>query len=147
MNRVVLIGRLVRDPELKYTPGTGTAVATFSIAVDRRFSKNGQKEADFIRIVAWGKTAELVAQYMSKGRKIGVSGRIQTNSYETKDGEKRTSFDVVAEEVEFLDRASGNGSGTRNNDADTGYTGFPDEPAGGDFGGDMTPVDDKDIPF
>lgn len=147
MNRVVLIGRLVRDPELKYTPGTGTAVATFSIAVDRRFSKNGQKEADFIRIVAWGKTAELVAQYMSKGRKIGVSGRIQTSSYETKDGEKRTSFDVVAEEVEFLDKASGNGTGMRNNDSDGGYNNYSDEPARDDFGGDMTPVDDKDIPF
>ena len=147
MNRVVLIGRLVRDPELKYTPGTGTAVATFSIAVDRRFSKNGQKEADFIRIVAWGKTAELVAQYMSKGRKIGVSGRIQTSSYETKDGEKRTSFDVVAEEVEFLDKVSGNGSVMRNNDSVCGYINFSDEPARDDFGGDMTPVDDKDIPF
>lgn len=135
MNRVELIGRLVRDPELKYTPGTGTAVATFSIAVDRRYSKNGQKEADFIRIIAWGKQAENVATYMTKGRLIGISGRIQTNSYENKDGEKRYSFDVVADEVNFLDKAKPQTQPV-NNDITQG-----------DFPEDMMPVDNKDIPF
>lgn len=136
MNRVVLIGRLARDPELKYLPGNGTANCTFSIAVDRRVKQGEEKKADFIRIVAWGKTAELVAQYMSKGRKIGISGRIQTSSYETKDGEKRTSFDVVAEEVEFLDKAQGPQSNQNQNSYENG-----------DFGGDMQAVPDSEIPF
>lgn len=135
MNRVELIGRLVRDPELKYTPGNGTAVTTFSIAVDRRYSKNGQKEADFIRIIAWGKQAENVATYMTKGRLIGISGRIQTNSYENKDGEKRYSFDIVADEVNFLDKAKPQAQSDNNNIAQ------------GDFPEDMMPVDNKDIPF
>ena len=80
MNKVVLIGRLTKDPELKYTPGSGTAVTTITLAVDRRFSKDGQREADFIPVVIWGKSAESTAQYMSKGELFGVSGRIQTRS-------------------------------------------------------------------
>lgn len=144
MNKVTLIGRLTKDPELKYTPGAGTAVTTFSIAVDRRFNKDGQKEADFIPIVVWGKQAETTAQYVTKGKLIGVAGRIQARSYDAKDGSKRYVTEVIAEEVQFLEWGDGpkGGSGPKQgrNDLDNGS----------DFGSgfeDMTPVDEGDIPF
>lgn len=148
MNKVVLIGRLTKDPELKFTPGNGTAVATFSIAVDRRFKSEGQPTADFIPIVVWGKQAENTANYMSKGRLIGISGRIQTRSYEAKDGTRRYVTEIVAEEVQFL---GGKQSSEGNNDFGGGFGGssntsssFKKEP---DYGNDVTPVDDDDIPF
>lgn len=152
MNKVVLIGRLTKDPELKYTPGTGTAVATFTLAIDRRTSsKDGQKEADFINIVTWNKTAELVANYVSKGRLLGVSGRIQTRSYDAKDGTKRYITEVVADEVQFLDK--GNGATPNRQVAasgnDFGY-GAPNASSGIEevsYGEEMTPIDDGDIPF
>ena len=105
MNKVVIIGRLTKDPEPKYTPGNGTAVTQITVAVDRRFQKDGQKEADFIPVVIWGKAAENTAQYTEKGRLIGISGRIQTRSYEAKDGGKRYVTELVAEEVKFLEFA------------------------------------------
>ena len=89
MNKVTLVGRLTKDPELKFTPGTGTAVTTFTIAVNRRFKKEGQPDADFIPVVVWGRMAEVTANYMSKGRQIGISGRIETRSYEARDGPRR----------------------------------------------------------
>ncbi len=101
MNSAILTGRITKDLELRETQG-GTAVLNFGLAVDRRIKKEGEQTADFINIVCWGKTAELVAQYMSKGSKIGVIGRIQTGSYE-KDGQKVYTTDVIAEQVEFLD--------------------------------------------
>ena len=103
MNKVVLIGRLTKDPELRFTPGNGAAVATFTLAVDRRFSKDGQREADFIPIVVWGKQAESTANYMTKGNLVAVSGRIQTRSYEAKDGTRRYVTEVIADEVKFLE--------------------------------------------
>lgn len=109
MNKVVLIGRLTKDPELKYTPGAGTAVVSVTVAVDRRFSKDGQKEADFIPVVIWGKSAESTAQYVSKGKLISISGRIQTRSYEAKDGGRRYITEVVAEEVKFIEYARKDG--------------------------------------
>lgn len=148
MNKVVLIGRLTKDPELKFTPGSGTAVATVTLAVDRRLpNKDGQREADFIPVVIWGKQAENTANYVSKGRLIGVSGRIQVRSYDAKDGTKRYVTEVVAEEVQFLDR--GNGSAPAGNRPNTNNSEFG---MGGGFGSDsfdmdMTPVDDGDIPF
>ncbi|MBC2582214.1 single-stranded DNA-binding protein [Clostridium sp. DJ247] len=148
MNKVVLIGRLTKDPELKFTPGTGTAVATFTLAVDRRFSKEGQREADFIPVVVWGKQAESTANYMGKGKLIGVSGRIQTRSYDAKDGTKRYVTEVIAEEVQFLEWGAGNKSAmpSMNENSPEGFgrtQGF-DENA---YGADITPVDDGDIPF
>lgn len=101
MNNVVLIGRLTRDPETRYIPQTETAVANFTLAVDRPMAK--EKTADFIRIVAFGKTAELVEKYLAKGRLVAVQGRIQTGSYTTKEGETRYTTDVYAERVEFLE--------------------------------------------
>ncbi|HAK44016.1 MAG TPA: single-stranded DNA-binding protein, partial [Clostridium sp.] len=109
MNKVVLIGRMTKDPELKFTPGTGTAVCTFTIAVNRRFKKEGQPDADFIPIVVWGKIAESTANYMKKGSQISVAGRIETRSYEAKDGGRRYVTEVVADEVKFLDSKSSSG--------------------------------------
>lgn len=98
MNLVVLIGRLTRDPELKFGQ-SGKAYSRFSIAVDNPMKKG---EADFINCVAFGKTAELIGEYMRKGSKIGVNGRLQMNRYEV-NGEKKTSYDVLVEQIEFLD--------------------------------------------
>lgn len=100
MNSVILIGRLARDPELRFT-ASGKAVATFSLAVNRPFSR--EKEADFFNIVVWGKTAENCANYIAKGRLVAVEGRLQSRSYETQTGEKRYVTEVVANTVEFLD--------------------------------------------
>lgn len=105
MNKVTLIGRLTKDPELKFTPREGKAVATFTLAVDRR-GKDGKKEADFIPIVVWGKQAENTANYTAKGSLVGVAGRIQTRSYDAKDGGKRYITEVVAEEVQFLSKGN-----------------------------------------
>jgi single-strand DNA-binding protein len=154
LNKVVLIGRLTKDPELRFTPGNGTAVATLTLAVDRRFSgkDGGQKEADFIPVVVWGKQAESTANYMSKGKLMGVSGRIQTRSYDAKDGTKKYVTEVVAEEVQFLEWGSGNGGGNNSgNRAATQRSDFGYENTGGfnesSFGDDITPIDDGDIPF
>jgi single-strand DNA-binding protein len=145
MNKVTLIGRLTKDPELKFTPGTGTAVATFTVAVDRRLpNKDGQREADFIPIVVWGKQAENTANYMSKGKLIAIAGRIQTRSYDAKDGTKRYVTEVVAEEVQFLDK----GTGTKGSDNYGGNSESNNKSSNTvDYGEDMTPVDDGDIPF
>lgn len=129
MNKTVLVGRLVKDPELKFTPGNGTAVCTFTLAVDRRKRDDG---ADFIPIVVWGKIAENTANYTAKGSLVSVSGRIQTRSYDAKDGTKRYVTEVVAEEVQFLDKkGTAAPSNTPSNQSDD----------------EMTPVDDGDIPF
>lgn len=130
MNNVTLIGRLTKDPELKYTAGAGTAVATFNIAVDRRFKKDGQPDADFIPIVVWGKSAESAAQYLVKGKQVGIVGRIQTRSYDAKDGGKRYVTEVVAEELKFIEWSKKK----EDEQEDSGYE-------------DMTPVDGDDIPF
>lgn len=128
MNRSIIIGRIVSDPELKYTAGAGTAVATFTLAVDRTYKKDGQPDADFIPIVVWGKTAESVSQYTAKGKLLAVAGRIQTRSYEDKKGDKRYITEVVAEEVKFLEWAKSKDSGSKDYE-------------------DMIPVDDGVIPF
>jgi single-strand DNA-binding protein len=104
LNQVVLIGRLTRDPELKYTPGNGVPVATFILACDRPFTnQQGEKEADFINIVTWRKLAENCANYLQKGSLAAVTGRLQIRSYEDKDGIKRKVAEVVADNVRFLD--------------------------------------------
>lgn len=111
MNKVILIGRLTRDPELRYTP-SGAAVCNFTIAVDRPFnSQTGEKEADFIDIVVWNKSAENVAKYMTKGRQIAVEGRLQIRSYDGNDGQRHWRTEVVANQVEFLGSGNGNAGG------------------------------------
>lgn len=104
LNRVVLIGRLTRDPELRYLP-SGQPVATFTLAVDRPFAgPQGERKADFIPVVAWRKLAEQVSQHLAKGRLVAVDGRLQIREYETQDGQRRRAVEVVAEAVRFLDR-------------------------------------------
>lgn len=136
MNQVILIGRLARDPELRFTAGSGKAVATFSIAVNRPFSK--EKEADFFRVVVFGKTGENCANYLAKGRLVAVQGRIQNNNYETQSGEKRYTTEVIADQVEFLEWGNKASSGG-------GFEG------GGSFmdtnGFQAIDEDDDDIPF
>jgi single-strand DNA-binding protein len=110
MNRVVLVGRLTKDPELRYTPN-GVPVATFTLAVNRTFSnQQGEKEADFINCVIWRKAAENVANYLKKGSLAGVDGRIQTRNFEGQDGKRVYFTEVIAESVQFLEpRSSASG--------------------------------------
>ena len=104
LNRIILIGRLTRDPELRYVP-SGQPVASFTLAVDRPFvNQQGERGTDFIDIVAWRRLAEQVTQHLSKGRLVAVEGRLQIRSYETQDGQKRKVAEVVADAVRFLDR-------------------------------------------
>lgn len=121
MNLVVLTGRLTRDPELKYGQ-SGNAYCRFSLAVDRPFKKG---EADFINCVAFGKTAELIGEYLRKGRKAGVQGSIQMNRYES-NGEKRTTYDVLVNQIEFLEGRNSGESGFDNN---SGYSQAPSKPS------------------
>ena len=102
LNRIILIGRLTRDPELRYVP-SGHPVASFTLAVDRPFAnQQGERDTDFIDIVAWRKLAEQASQHLSKGRLVAVEGRLQIRSYETQDGQKRKAAEVVADAVRFL---------------------------------------------
>jgi single-strand DNA-binding protein len=104
MNKVVLIGRLTADPQLRYTQA-GKAFAIFTLAVDRKFTK--EKQADFIPCMAWDKLAEIIGNNLAKGRRVGVEGHLQTRTYEAKDGSKRNAFEVVVNELEFLDAKQG----------------------------------------
>ena len=102
MNKVVLMGRLTRDPEVRYTNGNNTLVASFGLAVNRRFAKQGEeRQADFINIVAWDKTGEFCSKYFKKGQQVGVIGRIQTRNYDDKDGKKVYTTDVVVNKASF----------------------------------------------
>ena len=104
LNRVILVGRLVADPELRYTP-SGVPVASFRLAVDRQFkSQGGERETDFINIVAWRRSAEFAANYLGKGRLVAVEGRLQIRQWTTQDGQRRTTAEVVADNVQGLDR-------------------------------------------
>lgn len=133
LNRIVLIGRLVADPQLRYTQ-TGTAVANFRMAVDRPFTnQQGERETDFIDVVTWRKLAEVVANNLNKGRLVGVDGRLQVREYDY-EGQRRRQAEVVADNVQFLDWPSDGPSGSR----------------GGRAGGDVQMDDDfnpDDVPF
>lgn len=106
MNHVTLIGRLTKDPEVRYTQ-SGTPVGTFTLAVDRRVQKDKPKEADFIPCVVWGKTAEVVGNWCKKGKQVGVEGRIQVRSYDAKDGTKRYVTEVIVNDLELLGKSEG----------------------------------------
>ena len=118
MNKVIPMGRLTRDPEIRYAQNeNGTAVARYSLAVDRRFKRDGEQDADFIGCVVFGKGAEFAEKYLAKGTKIVVTGRIQTGSYTNKDGQRVYTTDVVVEEQEFAESkaaSQGNGGGYQN---------------------------------
>ena len=104
MNKVVLMGRLTRDPEVRYTQSTNTLVASFSLAVNRRFAKQGEeRQADFINVVAWSKTGEFCSKYFKKGQQVGIIGRIQTRNWDDEQGQKHYVTEVVAEEAYFAD--------------------------------------------
>ena len=133
MNKVFLIGRLTRDPELRYT-SSNIATASFSLAVDRNFTnQNGEREADFINIVVWRKQAENVKNYLTKGSQVAIDGRIQTRSYDGQDGQKRYVTEVVADNVQFL------GTRGNNNGGDNNYS----QPA---FNDNATPYDFAQTP-
>lgn len=149
LNKVILIGRLTQDPELRYTPN-GAPVANFTVAVDRKFSKND--ETDFIPIVAWRRLAEICNEFLHKGKLVAIEGRLQTRSYETQEGQRRKAYEVVADEMQMLDRGTGGGGGG----GGRGKSQVPAAVGGGggdsyDQGGGFPPADDSlgidDIPF
>lgn len=150
LNRIVLIGRLTRDPELRFTPN-GRAVCSFTLAVDRPFSnQEGNREADFINIVVWNKPAENCAQYLAKGRMAAVDGRLQIRSYEGNDGQRRYVTEVIADNVRFLPSGGRDGGSASGYGQDFGSS-EPSAPAfGGSFGepaGDDMPMTSDDLPF
>ena len=130
MNKVMLIGRLTKDHEMRYTQ-SGSAVASFTLAVNRRFAnQNGEREADFINCVAWQKSAEFVANYFKKGQQMALEGRLQVRTYDGNDGQRRWVTEVVADQIEFV--------GSKNNNAS----------AGSSLGlGEEIVFDDNDLPF
>jgi single-strand DNA-binding protein len=133
MNCVNLVGRMIRDPEIRYTDG-GLSITRFGLAVDRKFKKEGEQSADFPNCVSFGKTAEFVEKYFSKGQRIGLTGRIQTGSYTNKEGAKVYTTDVVVESAEFVESKSAGGGQDYGNsrptpgDAD-GFVNIPDTDA------------------
>ena len=134
MNSVILIGRLTQDPQAS-TLDSGHSYCRFSIAVNRRYSRNGENQADFINIITWDALAQNCVKYLVKGSQVAVQGSIQTGSYE-RDGVRRQTFDIRADQVEFLSRATGNGTGEAVN-----------KPAKDETIDTLTPVDDDDMPF
>lgn len=142
MNKVFLIGNLTRDPELR-TTNSGISKCNFTVAVQRR-SSQAEKQADFIPVVTWRVLADNCGKYLAKGRQVAVMGSIQTRSYDTASGEKRYVTEVVADEVQFLSKGGGAGSGAaaeRINDVAQADDLFGDEVS------DFTPLDEDDLPF
>ncbi|PON17904.1 single-stranded DNA-binding protein [Candidatus Entotheonella serta] len=156
LNSVTLLGNLTRDPELRYTP-QGTAVATFGLAVNRRYSQEGQQreEVCFVDIVAFGRQAETVNEYLSKGNLALVEGRLQWRSWETPEGQKRSKHEVVANNVQFMPRGSGRQSEGGYQPARSAPPSRPSAPpstpppmgGGGRFDDAFPPPDDDDLPF
>jgi single-strand DNA-binding protein len=135
MNKVVLLGRLTKDPELRFAAGSGTAVSRFTIAVNRQFKKG---ETDFINCVAFGKTAETISQYFIKGKQIAVAGSLRTGSYDAQDGTKRYTTDVAVESFSFTESGGDKGNSSGKPNSSTNQGGFNE---------DITLVDDGDMPF
>lgn len=150
MNKILLMGRLTKDPELRYTQG-GTAVASFTLAVNRSFAnQNGEREADFINCVAWQKAAEFVANYFKKGQQMALEGRLQVRSYDDNNGQRRWVTEVVTEKAEFV--GSKNGGNSNSNGAGSGSgggnAGSGSVDSSGQLGwGEEIVFDDNDIPF
>ena len=136
MNKVILMGRLTKDPEVRYTQTNNTLVASFSLAVNRRFARQGEeRQADFINIVAWSKTGEFCSKYFSKGQQVGIIGRIQTRNWDDDQGQKHYITEVIAEEAYFAESQKDNNGNAENQD-----TVNPDE-----F--QVTENTDDDLPF
>lgn len=144
MNRAILIGNLTNDPELKTTT-SGTTVCNFRIAVNRNYKKeDGSRDTDFLNIVCWRQTAELCAKYLSKGRKVGIVGEIQTRSYDAQDGTKRYVTEIVAQEVEFLTPSGQRSEGYTAPSAQPSAQRAPSAPPAS---GEETEIDDDELPF
>lgn len=148
MNKVVLIGRLTKDPELRYTQG-GTAVANFTLAVNRRFAnQSGEREADFVNCVAWQKAAEFVANYFHKGQQMALEGRLQVSSYDGNDGQRRWKTEIVAEHIEFCGSKANGSNGNTNGSAGSANTGNGSSSSDPQLGwGEEVVFDDQDLPF
>ena len=136
MNKVVILGRLTKDPELRFAPGSGTAVSRFTVAVNRQFKKD---ETDFINCVAFSKTAETISQYFTKGKQIAVSGSIRTGSYDAQDGTKRYTTDIAVDSFSFIEISGENkGNNSEKPNSSNNQEGFHE---------DKTPVDNGDMPW
>ena len=157
MNKVILMGRLTRDPEIRYSQGErATAVARYAIAVDRRFKREGEPDADFLNCVAFGRQAEFAEKYLKKGTKIALTGRIQTGSYTNRDGQKVNTTDIVVEEQEFAEskaagerNASGYHGGGYQIQGGSGYSEGKPQPADAPAEGFMNIPEglDDELPF
>lgn len=155
MNKVILMGRLTRDPEVRYSQGASqTSVARFSVAVDRRFKREGEPDADFFNCTAFSKTAEFVERYLHKGTKIVLSGRVQNDNYTNKDGQMVYSVRIMVDEIEFAESknaSGGNGDGGYHNSYNNGgFAGGGNAPAASGAGdGFMNIPDgiDEELPF
>lgn len=142
-NKVILIGRLTRDPELRYTPG-GKPVASLRLAVDRSVANaQGERETDFFDVTVWDRQAEIASRYLTKGRLVLCEGRLQTRQYEAQDGSRRTAFEVVATTVRFLPDGRGGVPAEAGAEAGGRAVRPPEPPLGQEF----TPDDDDDVPF
>lgn len=154
MNKVILMGNLTRDPEISYSQGSNTAIARFSIAINRRFQRDGEDNTDFFNCTAFGKTAEFVEKYFHKGSRMLLTGRVENDNYTNKNGEKVYSVRVIAEEIEFAERKSAAdsfaaGGGGGNYSAPEGGSNPMPAPQGQD-GDDFIPIDkgaSGDLPF
>ncbi|MBQ5426618.1 MAG: single-stranded DNA-binding protein [Pseudobutyrivibrio sp.] len=148
MNKVILMGRLTRDPEVRYGGANNSAVARFSLAVDRRFKRDGDEQtADFINCVAFGKTAEFLEKYARKGTKFVVEGRIQTGSYTNKEGQKVYTTDVVCENVEFAESKNSQSNGGAVNGGFDGGSNFTPSSDAGDGFMNIPDGIDEELPF
>lgn len=126
MNKVILIGRLTKEPDAHHTQGEKPlSITRFTLAADRRFKRDGEQTADFVNCVAFGKTAEVIEKYVTKGQKVSVAGRIQTGSYTNKDGQKVYTTDVIVEEFEFVESKTDQSNKNSNIDKD-GFMQIPD---------------------
>ena len=150
MNKVILMGRLTRDPEVRYSQGESSmAIARFSIAVDRRFKRDGEPDADFINCTCFGKQAEFVEKYIKKGTKIVTTGRLQNDNYTNKDGQQVYSFRVMVDEIEFAESKNAGGqSSFGGNGGNTGFGNNAPAPSGaGDGFMNIPDGIDEELPF
>ncbi len=147
MNKVILMGRLTRDPEIRYSQGASqTTIARFSLAVDRRWKRDGEAEADFFNCTVFGKQAEFVEKYLRQGTKVVVTGRVQNDNYTNREGQKVYSVQIIVEEIEFAESKAASSGG------DGGYTPAAGRPAPGTAAGDgfmniPDGVEDEGLPF
>ena len=144
MNKVILVGRLTRDPEVRYGGANNTAVARFSLAVDRRFKRDNEPNADFINCVAVGKSAEFIEKYFKKGVKVSICGHIQTGSYTNKDGQKVYTTDVFVEEQDF---AESRNASQQNNNVQAGPSPYGNMPTDSDGFMHIPDGFDEELPF